>query len=61
MPMIIRGLGLLEKNNALYRKDGSKQIQDNALVAIILMIAESNPKHKDTIVKVLINLINKKN
>ena len=54
-------LWFLEKNNALYRKDGSKRIQDNTLVAITLMIAESNPKHKDTIVKVLINLINKKN
>ena len=54
-------LWFLEKNSALYRKDGSKRIQDNALVAITLMIAESNPKHKDTIVKVIINLINKKN
>jgi prophage maintenance system killer protein len=54
-------LWFLEKNNALYRKDGSKRIPDNALVAITLMIAESNPAHKDIIVKVIINLINKKN
>ena len=41
--------------------DGSKRIADNALVAMTLMIAESNPKHKDTIAKVIVNLINKKN
>jgi len=38
-------LWFLEKNNALYHKDGSKRIADNALVAMTLMIAESNPKH----------------
>jgi len=54
-------LWFLERNKALYRKDGSKRIADNALVAITLMIAESNPKHKDTIVKVVVNLINRKN
>lgn len=54
-------LWFLEKNKALYRADGSKRIADNALVAITLMIAESNPKHKDMIVKVIVNLINKKN
>ena len=54
-------LWFLEKNNALYRKDGSKRIADNALVAMTLMIAESNPKHKDIIVKVIVNLINKNN
>jgi prophage maintenance system killer protein len=54
-------LWFLEKNNALYHKDGSKRIADNALVAMTLMIAESNPKHKDIIVKVIVNLINKKN
>jgi hypothetical protein len=30
-----------------YRKDGSKRIADNALVAITLMIAESNPADND--------------
>lgn len=54
-------LWFLDKNNGLYHKDGSKRIADNALVAMTLMIAESNPKHKDIIVKVIINLINKNN
>ena len=54
-------LWFLDKNRALYRKDGSKRIADNALVAITLMVAESRPTDKDLIVKVIINLINQKN
>jgi len=54
-------LWFLEKNGALYHPDGSKRVADNALVAMTLMIAESNPRHKDIIVKVIINLINEKN
>jgi len=33
----------------------------DALVALTLLTAESNPKEKDIIVKVKVNLINKKN
>ena len=51
----------MNANKILYRKDGSKRIGDNTLVAMTLMIAESNPIEKDLIVKVLINLINNKN
>ncbi|HEX7356567.1 MAG TPA: RhuM family protein [Ignavibacteriaceae bacterium] len=51
----------LEKNQILYRKDGSKRIADNALVALTLMIAESKPDEKEMIVKVVVNLINPKN
>ena len=45
----------------LYRPDGGKRIADNALVALTLLIAESRPIEKDTIVKVIINLINRNN
>ncbi|MBW2096663.1 MAG: virulence protein RhuM/Fic/DOC family protein [Deltaproteobacteria bacterium] len=54
-------LWFMEKNHALYRKDGSKRIADNALVAITLMIAESNPADKKTMVKLIVNLINSRN
>ena len=54
-------LWFLDKSNALYHPDGSKRIADNALVALTLMIAQSQPKEKETIIKVIINLINKKN
>ena len=51
----------LEKNGTLYREDGSKKIADNALVALTLMIAESKPEEKDMMIKVVVNLINRKN
>jgi hypothetical protein len=45
----------------LYKPDGSKRLADNALVALTLMIAESNPAEKDMMVKVVVSLINQKN
>ncbi|MEI6703985.1 MAG: virulence protein RhuM/Fic/DOC family protein [Deltaproteobacteria bacterium] len=51
----------LGMNGILYRPDGSKRLADNALVALTLLIAESRPDEKDTIVKVIVNLINRKN
>lgn len=51
----------MEKNDILYRSDGSKRIADNALVALTLMIAESKPEEKDMMIKVVVNLINLKN
>jgi len=47
----------LDKNNYLYRKNGEKKINDNALVALALLIAESDPKEKETLVKIVVNLI----
>jgi len=51
----------LERNGLLYRSDGTKRIADNALVALTLMIAMSDPKEKDVIAKIIVNLINKDN
>ena len=51
----------LEKNNILYRNDGSKRIADNALVALTLMIAESKPDEKEIMAQVVVNLINDNN
>ncbi len=51
----------LERNKILYKTDGSKRIADNALVAMTLMIAESQPKEKDVITTLVVNLINKRN
>ena len=44
------------KNNFLY-KDGTKRISDGAMVAITLMIAESNPSEKDIMVNLVMNLL----
>ena len=54
-------LWFLNNNRILYREDGSKRIEDNTLVALTLMIAESRPEEKDVMVKVVVNLINKNN
>jgi prophage maintenance system killer protein len=51
----------LAGNGILYRPDGSKRLADNALVALTLLIAESRPDEKETIVKVIVNLINRSN
>ena len=54
-------IAFLAGNHALYRGDGSKRIADNALVALTLLIAESRPQDKETIVKVIVSLINRAN
>lgn len=54
-------LWFLEKNGILYREDGSRLIDNNTLVALTLMIAESRTEEKDIMTKVVVNLINKKN
>lgn len=51
----------LARNGILYRADGSKRLADNALVALTLLIAESQPEEKETLVKVVVNLINRSN
>ena len=51
----------LERNGLLYKSDETKRIADNALVALTLMIAMSDPKEKDIITKIVVNLINKNN
>lgn len=54
-------LWFLNNNGILYREDGTKRLADNTLVALTLMIAESRTEEKDTMVKVVVNLINQKN
>ncbi|WP_238395643.1 Fic family protein [Pontibacter pudoricolor] len=51
----------MEENGQLYDAYRHKRIADNALVALTLLIAESNPLEKDTMVKVIVNLINQQN
>jgi len=54
-------LYFLEKNGILFTETGKKRIPDNALVALTLMIAVSKPEEKATMIKVIVNLINKNN
>ena len=46
-------LEFLVRNN----EKGQKRISDDALVAITLMIAESDPKEKDIMVNLVMNLL----
>jgi prophage maintenance system killer protein len=54
-------LYFLDKNGILYDDLGKKRIPDNALVALTLMIAVSKVEEKETMVNVIVNLINKNN
>ena len=51
----------LSINSKLLNEFGTKRIGDNALVAITIMIAESKSEEKDTMVKLVVNLINSNN
>lgn len=48
----------LAKNKILFDQFCERKINDRALVAITLLIAESNPKDKEIMVKLVLNLIN---
>lgn len=47
----------LEKNKHRFKKNGELKINDNALVALALLVAQSNPADKETMVELIINLI----
>lgn len=54
-------LWFMQKNALLRREDGAKRIADNALVAMTLLIAVSQPAEKQVIVALVVNMINGKN
>ncbi|MBP9116400.1 MAG: Fic family protein [Acidimicrobiia bacterium] len=47
----------LNKMNHLYRKNGEIKINDNALVTLALLIAESDPKDKELLINLTKQLI----
>lgn len=47
----------LDRANYLFKKSGERKINDNALVALALLIAESDPKEKEVMIKIIKNLI----
>jgi len=50
----------LVENHYLFNRKGERKISDSALTALALLIAESKPAQKDIMVKLIVNLINKK-
>jgi prophage maintenance system killer protein len=47
----------LDKNGCLRRPDGTLRFDSNALVAIALLVAESDPKQKDTVMRLLLAML----
>lgn len=47
----------LDKNDYLFRESGEKKINDNALTALALLIAVSDPKEKDKLIKIITQLL----
>lgn len=47
----------LEKNKHLLKQNGENKINDNALIALALLVAQSDPKEKDLMIKLICNLI----
>jgi prophage maintenance system killer protein len=50
----------LIENSYLHNKKGERKVNDTALVALALLIAESKPQQKEVMVRLIVNLINKK-
>lgn len=47
----------LDKTDYLFKQSGERKINDNALVALALLVAESEPKEKETMIKIVKNLL----
>ena len=47
----------LDKSGYLNRKNGERKINDNALAALALLVAESDPKEKDVMIRLIKNLL----
>ena len=48
----------LRKNNYFHKKNGERKINDNGLVALALLVAQSDSKDKEGIIKLIINFLN---
>lgn len=47
----------LDRNKALYRETGERKINDNALAALALLVAESDPKEKEVMIALITRLL----
>lgn len=47
----------LARNNCLFKKNGERKINDNAVVALALLIAESEAKQKNIMTKLIMNFL----
>jgi len=47
----------LDKNNYLWKSNSERKISDNTIVALALLIANSEPKEKEVMIKIITNLL----
>jgi prophage maintenance system killer protein len=50
-------LEYLRRNRILIRPDGRPRLADNAMVALALLVAESEPAQKDLMIRLILNLL----
>jgi hypothetical protein len=50
-------LDFLNRNGRLMREDGSPVVNDVGLAALALLVAESNPKDKDVLIRLIMNML----
>jgi prophage maintenance system killer protein len=50
-------LDYLQRNRALNQADGRPRLAGNAMVALALLVAESEPAHKDLMIRLVLNLL----
>ena len=50
-------LDYLRRNGLLIRADGTARLADNAMVALALLVAESEPRQKDLMIRLVLNLL----
>ena len=50
-------LDYLRRNGMLVRPDGTPRLADNAMVALALLVAESEPAQKDLMIRLVLNLL----
>jgi len=47
----------LHKNGILYKENGEPKINDNTLVSVALLVAQSHPDQKEIIIKLVMNML----
>ena len=50
-------LDFLNRNGRLMREDGSPVVNDVGLTALALLVAESDPKDKDVLIRLSMNML----
>lgn len=50
-------LHFLDGNLALTRQDGAPKLNDNGMAALALLIAESPPENKETVIRLIMNML----